>query len=66
DHGARQGDLGSCIAGLDGHWPAFLEAFVPVAALTESPAPQQRAARADPTPAPASGGMLDRMKGWWR
>ncbi|RLS75910.1 MAG: hypothetical protein DWI03_10470 [Planctomycetota bacterium] len=66
EHGARQGDLGSCIAGLDGHWPAFLEAFVPDSALSEAPAPEPRAARTDPAPVPASGGMLDRVKGWWR
>jgi hypothetical protein len=65
DHGARQGDLGSCIAGLEAHWPAFLEAFVPDSALPETPAPEPRAARADPAPASA-GGMLDRVKGWWR
>lgn len=68
EHGARHGDLGGCIAGLDGPWPAFLEAFVPDSALPQPSMPSTRAARADAVAPPTggSGGMLDRVKSWWR
>ncbi len=58
------GDVGACLAALDGHWPRFLEAHVPVPAVSE-PASQAVAAPAPEKPVERTG-VLDRMWRWWQ
>lgn len=57
----RTADLGGCLVDLEGYWPAFLEAFVAeAAAVVAEPVRQQPAAPQ------RTGGMFDRLKGWWQ
>jgi hypothetical protein len=57
------GDLGGCILELDGHWPRYLEAFVPL-----PPEPVAAATPAEPAPSPPEErtGVLDRMWRLWQ
>jgi len=72
DHQRSSGDLGGCVVGLDGYWPAFLESFVTDAALAAAEASRTAAPVAPVAPDPAApeerqaGGMFDRFKGWWQ
>jgi hypothetical protein len=64
-HRFNRGDVGAALAGLEGHWPIFLETFVSdaavAAALPQPPAP------ADPAPPAAPRqGMTDRLRSWWQ
>jgi hypothetical protein len=64
-HRFSQGDVGAALAGLDGHWPEFLETFVTdeklAAVARRAPEP------ASPTPpAEPRQGMVDRLRGWWQ
>ena len=59
------GDLGGCLADLDGHWPRFLETFVTDAVVAAAPAHAGGTA-GEPAPPPRAGGMLDRMRRWWQ
>lgn len=66
DHQFKAGDVGGAIIDLEGHWPAFLEAFVSdaaVAARQEVAEPQTAVAPAPPDE--PRQGMLDRFRGWW-
>jgi hypothetical protein len=64
-HRFNQGDVGAALVGLDGHWPAFLEAFVTdeklAAVATQAPEPPQQGPPATPRQ-----GMVDRLRGWWQ
>jgi hypothetical protein len=66
-HRFNQGDLGAAVVGLEGHWPAFLEAFIDDAAVAamarEAPPPAEVRQTA---PAEERQGMLDRLRGWWQ
>jgi hypothetical protein len=55
------GDLGGCVLELDGHWPRYLEAFVPLPA-------EPVAAEAGPAPSPPAErtGVLERMWRLWQ
>ncbi|MFM8414590.1 MAG: hypothetical protein ACKOCX_07690 [Planctomycetota bacterium] len=67
DHRFKQGDVGGALVALEGHWPAFLEAFVSdddVAAVVRQ-APPVTPRVAEP-PAEPRQGMLERVRGWWR
>ena len=72
DHQRSSGDLGGCVVGLDGYWPAFLESFVTDAALAAAKASRTAVPVAPVAPDPAApeerqaGGMFDRFKGWWQ
>jgi hypothetical protein len=72
DHQRSSGDLGGCVVGLDGYWPAFLESFVTDAALAAAEASRTAVPVAPVAPDPAApeerqaGGMFDRFKGWWQ
>ncbi len=58
------GDVGACLVALDGHWPRFLEAHVPVPA---APVPEPRAVAAPAPQKPAERtGVLDRMWRLWQ
>jgi hypothetical protein len=68
DHLFRQGNVGGAIAGLAGHWPGFLEAFVSdeaVAAWARQRGPTAAAEPAPPEPQKRQG-TLDRLRGWWQ
>ena len=71
EHQRSSGDLGSCLVGLEGYWPTFLEAFVSDAAVSAAQvAPEPVPTAAPPVgPQPAdrqAGGMFDRFKSWWQ
>jgi hypothetical protein len=72
DHQRSSGDLGGCVVGLDGYWPAFLESFVTDAALAAAEASRTAVPVAPVAPDPTApeerqaGGMFDRFKGWWQ
>jgi hypothetical protein len=69
EHQRSSGDLGGCVVGLDGYWPAFLESFVTDAALAAAEASRTVAPVAPNPAAPEerqAGGMFDRLKGWWQ
>ncbi len=59
----EQGQLGDCMRLLEGYWPQFLEAHVPLTGtVPRRPGPvRPLAKRPEPNPQPA--GMLDRVKG---
>ena len=71
EHQQASGDVGSCLVGLEGYWPLFLDAFVSDAAvetLKVAPEPPGQSS-ADRSPQPAerqAGGMFDRLKSWWQ
>lgn len=71
DRECREQRFATCIAGLEGYWPAFLETFVTDAAVAAA-AEQARQASGTPATEPAepearqAGGMFDRMKSWWQ
>ena len=69
DHRYKSGDIGTAVVELEGHWPAFLEAFVSdeaVATLArERDRPAVEAAAGPAAPEPRQG-MLDRLRGWWQ
>ncbi len=67
DHQRQAGDLGSCLVGLEGFWPTFLEAFVPDAAVAMA-APMSPANEEEPATPPErqAGGMVDRLRSWWQ
>ena len=66
DHQFKQGDVGSALTGLEGHWPAFLESFVSDEAVAARA--RLRAAAVEPVAPPAEErqGVLDRLRGWWQ
>ncbi|MFM7138091.1 MAG: hypothetical protein ACKO1M_13635, partial [Planctomycetota bacterium] len=67
-HRFNQGDVGTALVGLDGHWPKFLETFVSderlaaVANQAPEPGPQGKPVE----PEPSRQGMVDRLRGWWQ
>jgi hypothetical protein len=66
DHRFKAGDIGEAIIELEGHWPAFLEAFVSDAAVaTRQQAAEPQTAVAPSPPEEPRQGMLDRFRGWW-
>ncbi len=68
DHQFKNGDVGGALVGLEGHWPAFLAAFVSdeaVAAMVRRRAGPVAEA-ADQPPAEERQGALDRFRGWWQ
>jgi hypothetical protein len=70
DHRLKAGDVGGALLDLEGHWPAFLKAFVSdgaVAARARAEAKQQQpqAAAASPPEPEERQGMFDRLRGWW-
>ncbi len=68
DQQFKAGQIAACLAGLEGYWPTFLEAFVaePPAAAVDAAA--AGATPADPPAAPQrqAGSAMDRVKGWWQ
>jgi hypothetical protein len=66
DHRFKAGDIGGAILDLEGHWPAFLEAFVSdeAVAARQQVAEPQTAVAPSPPDEPRQG-MLDRFRGWW-
>lgn len=65
DHRVKGGELGAALLELDGHWPAFLQAFVSeaaVAALASEPAVEPEAKPL--WPGRRQGGREQR-RGWW-
>ena len=63
DHQLRSGQLGDCMRLLEGYWPSFLEANVPLdPAMANRPKPHRPAAPVDEKPK-HSVGILQRMKG---
>lgn len=72
DQQFKAGQIGACLAGLQGYWPTFLRAFVaepPAAVGAEATA--AGGAKATPNAAPdppqrQAGSVMDRMKGWWQ
>jgi len=70
DHRFKAGDVGGAIEDLEGHWPAFLEAFVSAeaAALVAQGAaiPEASPAPSPSAPPPPRQGMYDRLRGWWQ
>ncbi len=66
DHRFKAGDLGAALVELEGHWPAFLEAFVSDDAVaTRARAESEPRAAATAAPPEPRQGMLDRFRGWW-
>lgn len=67
EHQFTSGDLGGCLVGLEGYWPAFLDTFVSdavvaaVEASSDEPAPP-----ASRPPERQAGGMMDRLRSWWQ
>ncbi len=53
-----EGNLGGCLAGLDTHWPRFLEAHVPDG--------EPRAAAAPESPKRGRAGVMDRVRRLWQ
>jgi len=72
EHQVAAADVGGSLAGLEGYWPAFLEAHVSDAVVEAAERQQEdeqaAAAEADvkPVERQASGGILDRMRSWWQ
>ena len=71
EHQRSSGDLGSCLVGLEGYWPMFLEAFVSDAAVAAAQVVPEPPPTAAPPVAPQpaerqAGGMFDRFKSWWQ
>lgn len=71
EHQRSSGDLGSCLVGLEGYWPMFLEAFVSDAAVAAAQVVSEPPPTAAPPVAPQpverqAGGMFDRFKSWWQ
>ena len=71
EHQRSSGDLGSCLVGLEGYWPMFLEAFVSDAAVAAAQVVPEPPPTAAPPVAPQpaerqAGGMFDRFKNWWQ
>jgi hypothetical protein len=46
DQRLAAGDVGGCLVDLAGHWPRYLEAFVPERAAVEAAAQEAAAAKA--------------------
>ena len=75
DH-LRDGDLGACAIELDSHWARFLDAFVSDDAAARAaqarlaagaPAGAVRAGGSSTPPAGSTpGGILDRVRRWWK
>ena len=68
DNQFKNGDVGGALVGLEGHWPAFLAAFVSdeaVAAMVRRRAGPVAEA-ADQPQAEERQGALDRFRGWWQ
>ena len=57
------GDLGGCILELDGHWPRYLAAFVP---LPPEPVTAMPSVEPAPSPPEQRTGVLDRMWRLWQ
>jgi hypothetical protein len=55
------GDLGGCVLELDGHWPRYLEAFVPLPAAAVAAAPELA-----PSPPAERTGVLEQMWRLWQ
>ncbi len=67
----ERGHVGDCLGLLEGYWPRFLAANVPLppAAVSRAVEPPRRTAPPTPPQPERSAGFLDRMKGWlpaWR
>jgi len=66
DHRIKAGDVGGALLDLEGHWPAFLEAFVSDDAVAARARAEDEPQAATPAPQPeARQGMFDRLRGWW-
>jgi hypothetical protein len=71
DQQFKAGQIAACLAGLEGYWPTFLEAFVAEPPAAAAVAAEPAAAAAKPAAAPAAGerqagSVMDRVKGWWQ
>ena len=61
------GDLGGCLAELDGPWPRFLRSHVTVVPVDEARASGPGAEGADRAEGQSSRtGVIDRMRRWWQ
>jgi len=62
------GDIGGCLVDVDGHWPRFLERFVPpVAAAAPDPAATGAGGLGtDESAQPQRTGVMDRVRRWWQ
>ncbi len=66
DHRIKTGDVGGALLDLEGHWPAFLEAFISDDAVAARALAEEEPQAAASTPAPEERqGMFDRLRGWW-
>jgi len=65
DERLAAGDIGGCLTQIDGHWPRFLETFVPAQAAPVPLAPPGPGPAGRPQPTgPAS--VIGRMRQWWQ
>lgn len=63
DQHLRDGSIATAARELDGHWPRFLEAFVP----DQLPEKTAEGAAAEPPAEPERrAGVMDRLRRWWR
>ncbi len=70
DHHLADADVGGCLAEIDDPWARFLLAFVPAPAVPVVDGPPPADTRRPPARSarqtPASGGMIDRFRQWWK
>lgn len=72
DQQFKAGQIGACLAGIEGYWPTFLRTFVAEPpAVADAEAEPAGGAGTPPSGDPASparqaGGVMDRVKGWWQ
>jgi hypothetical protein len=70
EHEFEAGEIGTCVAALEGYWPVFLETFVTDATIAAAASLQEQPASGPaPTRKPEqrqAGGVLDRFRSWWQ
>jgi hypothetical protein len=70
EHELEAGEIGTCVAALEGYWPVFLETFVTDTTIAAAASLQGRpAAGPERTRKPEqrqAGGVLDRFRSWWQ